>query len=964
MSDPAFKHMEELFHQVVPLSPTERAAFLDAACAGDPDLRAAIESLLRHDKADPFLTSPVAHEADRARENLPTLPRPRSPQATAAAPALPSVPGYELLRELGRGGMGVVYLARHVDLDRLVALKMLSPTFATTEDIARFSTEALALARLHHPNVVRIYDVGEHEGRPYYTMEYIDGPTLAATLDGRPQDITASARLIQTLALAVHAVHECGIIHRDLKPGNVLLASSAEHPAGPSESQVGQGPLDRAVPKITDFGLAKDQNSARRLTQTDVAMGTPCYMAPEQVRNRRGTVGPPTDVYALGSMLYELLTGRPPFDAGTPIEVLAQVLNQEPLSPSRLRPRLPGDLVTICLKCLEKSARQRYTTAWDLAEDLRRYLDGEPILARPVGVIGRAYRWCRHRPLVAGLIGLCAMLAVAFVVTTITYEIRLSKALNAKVAEADDERRQIIDLNVTIGLTDIEQGDTFTAVLRFSEALRLEQDKEAAQRHRIRIAAALRQSPRLIKKRTGEGRVLATHLGSAGGLIASARDDHTIKVCDARTGDQAGVDLKHDEAIAEAAFSPDGHSLAILNAKGKVQVWDCGTGNSRVLPQGDKGSVLHVALTGANTLLTQDADSSLRLWDLGTDGVITPKTLGDSACTSFVMSEDARHLFTVSADRKGRLWNLTSGQPAAPPLTLEPDVRPAAISRDGHRVAVIGPNGEVRVWDSAGNWLPGSVRPPQAVHHVAFAPSGEQVLVGGVGRTYQLWRLTTNEILNLSCHDGGTVTAAAFSADGRLVVIGTDKGACVWDAETGQSLTPPLRQCAPVAGATFDPEANEVILVGRNATVCVWELPRPAASEQTGPGEIPAEAGNADIGPHLRKLRLGAPVIHAAFSPDGRLLITETEDRTVRVWDAVRGEALTPPWRHTAPIRTVFFRGDGTEAVVIPEKGAPVIWQLRPDERPVGEIVALAQALSCARINTSQKCEPLEQNSP
>ncbi len=354
----------------------------------------------------------------------------------------------------------------------------------------------MTLARLHHPNVVRIYDVGEYQGHPYFTMEYIEGPTLAAILDGRPQDVAASARFIQILALAVHAVHQCGIIHRDLKPGNVLLASSGEQPTNADETRAGQGPLDNAVPKITDFGLAKDQNSARRLTQTDVAMGTPCYMAPEQVRNRRGTGGPATDVYALGSMLYELLTGRPPFDAGTPIEVLAQVLNREPLSPSRLRPRLPGDLVTITLKCLEKSARRRYATAWDLAEDLRRYLAGEPILARPVGVIGRAYRWCRHRPVVAGLMALSAALAVAFVVTTITYEIRLADALKVKEAEAEDERRQIIDLNVTIGLTEIEDGDNFTAVLRFSEALQAEHDNEAAQRHRMRIATALRQRVR------------------------------------------------------------------------------------------------------------------------------------------------------------------------------------------------------------------------------------------------------------------------------------------------------------------------------------------------------------------------------------------------------------------------------------------------------------------------------------
>jgi tetratricopeptide (TPR) repeat protein len=292
----------------------------------------------------------------------------------------PCVPGYELLAEVGRGGMGVVYQARQTALKRIVALK-LAPD---GRGQARFRAEAEAVARLQHPHIVQIHEVAEAGGRPYFCMEFVSGGTLADRLGGTPLLPDQAARLAETLARAMHYAHTQGVIHRDLKPGNVLLT--------------GDG-----IPKITDFGLAKCLDDDAGRTRHGDVLGTPSYMAPEQAAGRTAVVGPSTDVYGLGALLYEMLTGRPPFRGATALETLEQVKAQEPVPPSRLQPRLPRDLETACLKCLEKDPGRRYASALDLANDLGRFLAGEPIRARPVGPGGRWWRWARRRPYVAGL---------------------------------------------------------------------------------------------------------------------------------------------------------------------------------------------------------------------------------------------------------------------------------------------------------------------------------------------------------------------------------------------------------------------------------------------------------------------------------------------------------------------------------------------------------------------------------
>jgi tetratricopeptide (TPR) repeat protein len=345
--------------------------------------------------------------------------RPTTMTADVASPAWPKHPGdlpnYEILGTLGHGGMGIVYKARQKSLNRVVALKMIGAgAHASPELLTRFHIEAESLASLQHPGIVSIYDVGEHEGCPYLAMEYLDAGSLATHLAGQPQDARVSGQLVEALARAMHAAHVRGIVHRDLKPENVLLQGTASIRPG-TATACG---LEGLVPKITDFGLAKRFTEGGGQTATGAIVGTPAYMAPEQACGRVHDIGPATDVYSLGAMLYEMLTGLPPFCGDSPMDTLRQVMFAEPAAPSRLRRRLPSDLETICLKCLEKEPARRYATADRLADDLRRFLDGRPIAARPARLGERAWKWAKRRPawatLIAVVLSAAALLLASF----------------------------------------------------------------------------------------------------------------------------------------------------------------------------------------------------------------------------------------------------------------------------------------------------------------------------------------------------------------------------------------------------------------------------------------------------------------------------------------------------------------------------------------------------------------------
>ena len=379
----------------------------------------------------------------------------------------PIVPGYEILREIGRGGMGVVYQALQTKLNRPVALKMiLAGAHAGPIHLARFQIEAETLAGLQHPNIVQLYEVGEHDHCPYLAMEYLDGVSLDRHLAGKPQPFESSASLIETLARAVHCAHLRGIIHRDLKPGNIILGSefgvrSSDFRASGVVPAVTSSGVTRArlptphaevhTPKLLDFGLAK-RLEGESCTHDGAVMGTPSYMAPEQALGKVREIGPAADVYALGAILFEMLTGRPPFVGATTIQTLVLVQNEEPTPPSRFRRRLPRDLEVICLKCLQKNPLQRYATAEALADDLHSFLAREPIRARPVGVWERAWKWARRRPAVAALVGVCIAAVIVIVSLVISKNIddreknnRLREAnVNLKAARDRAEARSLL----------------------------------------------------------------------------------------------------------------------------------------------------------------------------------------------------------------------------------------------------------------------------------------------------------------------------------------------------------------------------------------------------------------------------------------------------------------------------------------------------------------------------------------
>jgi predicted Ser/Thr protein kinase len=407
-NNPSDPRLREIFLQAVEIAePTARQHFLNEVCGNDVQLLAQVTALLASHKDDSFLERP----AFQVEAQAPTGASPKKgndktivllrADASPSQPAQPSTlhyfGDYQLQDEIARGGMGVVYRARQVSLNRIVAVKMiLAGKFVTSAEVKRFHTEAEAAANLQHPNIVAIHEIGEQDGRHYFSMDFVEGQDLAQAIGGEPMPAQKAAALLKTVAEAVHFAHQRGTLHRDLKPHNVLIDAAGQ-------------------PRITDFGLAKRVEQASDLTQSGAVMGSPSYMPPEQAAGRQAEVGPASDVYSLGAILYQMLTGKAPFLGATAVDTLRQVIEQDPVAPSKLNDKVPSDLETICLKCLEKKPAQRYSSARALAEELERFLNHQPILAKPASTARKVVSWCRQRPwvltggavfLVMGLIAL------------------------------------------------------------------------------------------------------------------------------------------------------------------------------------------------------------------------------------------------------------------------------------------------------------------------------------------------------------------------------------------------------------------------------------------------------------------------------------------------------------------------------------------------------------------------------
>ncbi len=662
---------------------------------------------------------------------------------------------YRLLAEIASGGMGVVFKARQLSLNRLVALKMIrAGRLATDSELQRFRTEAEAAANLDHPNIVPIYEIGQHHGQHYFSMKLVEGKDLASELSGRPLPLRRAAQMLATVARAVHHAHQRGVLHRDLKPSNILLDEEGQ-------------------PHLTDFGLAKIIESDRDLTQTSVIMGTISYMPPEQASGKSKQITTSGDIYSLGAILYETLTGRAPFQGVDSVQILRQVIECEPLHPHSLNPQVDRDLETICLKCLEKSPSQRYATAAEVANDLDRWLRHEPITARPPSLGERAAKWVRRHPVPTGLIAaVCASLVLGLLAARLWHESGTAKLRSTLLnAESDFERGE-----PHLGLAKLARmlradpanrvvAERLVNALRYRNFLLPAADSAPASgaasapgmtsssdgtRHVVRgsdhISLTVRDRNDLVLVTISNAhQKVIRSVRWCGERIVTASADRTAKVWAADTGDLL-LTVPHSAAVRYAELSPDGTRLVTATALGEnanaaAQLWT--TTNLTPLPIGKpmqhQNTVNTARFNREGTLVvTASDDATVRLWDAATAGPITESLKLDGMVSDAFFTPDGRQVRVLFATNQPLTFVLVLGSKApaaAPPIqppsvsltdaelktlpallwaiTHDRDVNWVSLSPDRRRLATSTKSGSLRVWDvSTGLPLTDSIPSP------------------------------------------------------------------------------------------------------------------------------------------------------------------------------------------------------------------------------------------------------------
>jgi WD40 repeat protein/tRNA A-37 threonylcarbamoyl transferase component Bud32 len=834
----------------------------------------------------------------------------------APAPALPAYPAhsqfgdYELLSELGRGGMGVVFKARHTRLNRTVALKMI-PTGALPdrEDLYRFETEAAAAAQLQHPGIVALYEVGAREGQPYFSMEFIQGLNLAQRVAvGGAMPGQVAARYLEATARAVHYAHTRGIIHRDLKPANILLD---EHDQ----------------PKVADFGLAKLLATDSGQTRTGTVLGTPSYMAPEQAAGSK-LIGPASDIYSLGAILYEMLTGRPPFRGETPLATLNQVAELDPMPPRVLNKAVDRDLETICLKCLEKSPGRRYATAADLADDLRRYLDGDPISARRLSAVGWTIRWCRRRPALALLLAACILGPLLF------------GWWSWRMAEEERNLRQLTELREEamrhlLYLAQVRQVQQTLHAAEFARAKRLLDgwvpgkfkkdlrdwewyflmDKLRAPyslpghaEHATAIAYS--RDGRFLAtaggdyNRPGEikiwdaatSKLLHTVTGHVNTIravtfsfdskyLASAGFDHTVKIWDTQRGMLVQTLAGHETEVLGMAFQPGTYLLASAGGDKKICLWAPEEQKNWSLIRSwraHQGTVEAVAFhPGGDLLATGGDDKLVKLWNVRS-GQMVRVFAGHAGRITALAFHPLKPLLAAAdgaGARRGevRLWSVIDGNLAGSYYGLSDRILCLAFDRAG-KLAAGSSDGLVHIWDPDRSSDALRFRADtRAVLGLAFSHDDRWLATATSSGRVHVWN-STGGLENARLPGPAQIEAIAFSHDGRLLACAgrthSQTGEIhVGDAEREKLLAVFKNARTSFLTVAFDRGGRHLAAAGDDQVLRIYDLKQPARD------------------PQLLKGHTGR-ILAVAFHPEENIIASGGEDETIRLWNAASGKLV------------------------------------------------------------------------